>query len=125
MFTYNTMQTFIGVIGLQPLHMIAPPSDDPRRITEFPLQLVEYLKICIDKNITPRDIVTRDSIRNAMFVSMAVGGSTNVLLHAPKICTSSRFQNFSKDIMSPEKLTTFPIRGAGSHRADPTENILC
>ena len=43
MFTYNTMQTFIGVIGLQPLHMIAPPSDDSRRITDFPLQLVEYL----------------------------------------------------------------------------------
>ena len=31
MFTYNTMQTFIGVVGMQPLHMVAPPSDDPRR----------------------------------------------------------------------------------------------
>ena len=103
MFTYNTMQTFIGVIGLQPLHMIAPPSDDSRRITEFPLQLVEYLKICIDKNITPRDIVTRDSIRNAMIVSMAVGGSTNVLLHAPEIARAAGFRDFSKDIMSPEE----------------------
>ena len=34
MFTYNTMQTFIGVLGMQPLHMVAPPSDDPRRLTE-------------------------------------------------------------------------------------------
>ena len=32
MFTYNTMQTFIGVVGMQPLHMVAPPSDDPRRL---------------------------------------------------------------------------------------------
>ena len=30
MFTYNTMQTFIGVVGLQPLEMVSPPSDDPR-----------------------------------------------------------------------------------------------
>ena len=36
MFTYNTMQTFIGVVGMQPLHMVAPPSDDPRRVKEFP-----------------------------------------------------------------------------------------
>jgi len=36
MFTYNTMQTFIGVVGMQPLHMVAPPSDDPRRLKEFP-----------------------------------------------------------------------------------------
>ena len=40
MFTYNTMQTFIGVVGMQPLHMVAPPSDDPRRVKEFPDQLV-------------------------------------------------------------------------------------
>ncbi|HEY2876902.1 MAG TPA: dihydroxy-acid dehydratase, partial [Reyranella sp.] len=35
MFTYNTMQTFIGVVGMEPLHMVAPPSDDPRRTNEF------------------------------------------------------------------------------------------
>ncbi|WP_398480804.1 dihydroxy-acid dehydratase, partial [Tardiphaga sp.] len=35
-FTYNTMQTFIGVVGMQPLHMVAPPSDDPRRLKDFP-----------------------------------------------------------------------------------------
>ena len=103
MFTYNTMQTFIGVIGLQPLHMVAPPSDDVRRIEDFPLQLVSYLRKCIEINLTPRDIVNRDSIRNAMIVSMAVGGSTNVLLHAPEIARAAGFKDFSKDIMSPEE----------------------
>ena len=43
MFTYNTMQTFIGVVGMQPLHMVAPPSDDPRRVEEFPAELVDRL----------------------------------------------------------------------------------
>ena len=43
MFTYNTMQTFIGVLGLEPLHMVSPASDDPRRISEFPDQIVDCL----------------------------------------------------------------------------------
>ena len=38
MFTYNTMQTFIAVLGLEPLHMVSPASDDPRRLSDFPEQ---------------------------------------------------------------------------------------
>lgn len=103
MFTYNTMQTFIGVVGMQPLHMVAPASDDPRRLKEFPEQLVEYLKGMIERGDTPRHIVSRDAIRNAVIVSMAVGGSTNVMLHAPEIARAAGYKSFSDDIMSPEE----------------------
>lgn len=103
MFTYNTMQTFIGVVGMQPLHMVAPPSDDPRRMKEFPEQLVTYLQGLMERGHTPRDIVSRDAIRNAVIVSMAVGGSTNVLLHAPEIARAAGFKSFADDIMSPEE----------------------
>ncbi|MBL6952793.1 MAG: dihydroxy-acid dehydratase [Alphaproteobacteria bacterium] len=103
MFTYNTMQTFIGVLGMQPLHMVAPPSDDPRRLEQFPGELVDYLKAMIDSNTMPRDIVGRDSIRNAVIVAMAIGGSTNVTLHAPEIARAAGFGNFWKDIMTPEE----------------------
>jgi len=103
MFTYNTMQTFIAVVGMQPLHMVAPPSDDPRRMNEFPKELVAYLQGLIERGQTPRDIVGRDSIRNAVIVAMAVGGSTNVLLHAPEIARAAGFGDFAKDIMSPEE----------------------
>ena len=103
MFTYNTMQTFIGVMGLEPLHMIAPPSDDKRRLEQFPSELVNYLQAMIESQITPRDIVNRDSIRNAMIVAMAIGGSTNVLLHGPEIARAAGFRDFSEDIMSPEE----------------------
>ena len=103
MFTYNTMQTFIGVIGMQPLHMVSPPSDDPRRINIFPGELIDYLTSMIKNQILPRDIVTRDAIRNAMIVAMAVGGSTNVLLHAPEISRAAGFQSFANQIMSPQE----------------------
>ena len=103
MFTYNTMQTFIGVVGMQPLHMVSPASQDSRRTQEFPEQLVGFLEQMIQENITPRDIVTRESIRNAIIVAMAVGGSTNVMLHAPEIARAAGYQNFAHDIMSADE----------------------
>ncbi len=103
MFTYNTMQTFIGVVGMQPLHMVAPPSDDPRRVNEFAAELVEILARMIETGLKPRDIVGRDSLRNAMIVSMAIGGSTNVVLHAPEIARAAGYADFWKEIMTPEE----------------------
>ena len=103
MFTYNTMQTFIAVVGMEPLHMVSPPSDDPRRIEQYPGELILYLDALIANDLSPRKIVNRDSIRNAMIVAMAVGGSTNVLLHGPEIARAAGFSSFTKDIMSPEE----------------------
>jgi dihydroxy-acid dehydratase len=103
MFTYNTMQTFIGVVGMEPLHMVAPPSDDPRRTNEFAGELVDLLANLIAKDLKPRDIVVRDSIRNAVIVAMSIGGSTNVTLHAPEIARAAGFADFWKDIITPEE----------------------
>ena len=57
----------------------------------------------IERGDTPRDIVGRDAIRNAVIVALAIGGSTNVLLHAPEIARAAGFGSFSDDIMSPEE----------------------
>ncbi|MEL7542690.1 MAG: dihydroxy-acid dehydratase [Pseudomonadota bacterium] len=103
MFTYNTMQTFIGVVGMQPLHMVAPPSDDPRRRKEFPGELAEFLRDLVANGTTPRDIVSPDSLRNAVIVAMAIGGSTNVVLHTPEISRAAGFAHFWQDVMTPEE----------------------
>ncbi|HEX4161117.1 MAG TPA: dihydroxy-acid dehydratase [Acidimicrobiales bacterium] len=89
MFTYNTMQTFIAVLGLEPLHMVAPPSDDPRRLAEFPDQLVDCLLAMNSRSIRPRDIVTPSALRNALTVAIAMGGSTNVALHSVEIARAA------------------------------------
>ncbi len=103
MFTYNTMQTFIGVVGMQPINMISPASQDPRRVNDFPNELINYLSVMMKENITPRDIVTRDSIRNAIIVSMAIGGSTNVMLHAPELSRAAGYSDFASEVMSAEE----------------------
>ena len=89
MFTYNTMQSFFGVLGLEPLHMVAPPSSDPRRLQEFPEQLVDCLLTMTARGIRPRDIVTPTALRNALTVAIAMGGSTNVMLHSVEIARAA------------------------------------
>ena len=102
MFTYNTMQTFIAVVGLEPLHMVAPPSDDPRRREQFPDELVDCLVTMTNRGIRPRDIVTPASLRNALVVAMAMGGSTNVMLHSVEIARAAGFDLWS-DVLSQDE----------------------
>jgi dihydroxy-acid dehydratase len=109
MFTYNTMQTFIAVVGMEPLHMVAPTSDDPRRLTEFPEQAVDCLVAMTRAGIRPRDIVTAASIRNALTVSIAMGGSTNVALHAVEIARAAGLDLW-RDVMSQQEFNELARR---------------
>ena len=89
MYTYNTMQSFIAVLGMEPLQMVGPASEDARRVEQFPDQLVDCLVAMTDKGIKPRDIVTPASLRNALTVAIALGGSTNVVLHSVEIARAA------------------------------------
>jgi dihydroxy-acid dehydratase len=102
MFTYNTMQTFIGVLGMEPLHMVAPASDDERRIASFPDELAGVLAAISAAGIRPRDIVTPASLRNAFVVVMAMGGSTNVVLHGPEIARAAGYDLWA-DVLSQQE----------------------
>jgi dihydroxy-acid dehydratase len=99
MFTYNTMQTFMAVLGMQPLDMVAPAADDPRRTAAFPERLVECLVTMTQQGIRPRDIVTATALRNAVTVTMAMGGSTNVMLHSVEIARAAGL-DFWREVMS-------------------------
>src|SRR5918999_1411295 len=99
MFTYNTLQSFIALLGLEPLHMVSPASEDPRRTEVFPEQVVDCLEIMTQRGITPRDIATPAAFRNATIVAIAMGGSTNVVLHAPEIARAAGI-DFWNQVMS-------------------------
>jgi dihydroxy-acid dehydratase len=109
MFTYNTMQTFIGVLGMEPLHMVAPASDDVRRTKSFPDELAAMLATITAAGIRPRDIVTPTSIRNAFFVVMAMGGSTNVVLHGPEIARAAGLDLWD-DVLSQQEFNELSHR---------------
>ncbi len=80
MFTANTMSAVIEVLGLSLPHSSTMAAED----YEKELSSEKSAKILVEaikKNIRPLDLMTRKAFENAIAVIMAVGGSTNAVLH--------------------------------------------
>ena len=80
MFTANTMSSAFEAMGMSlPYSSTMAAEDDEKYVSAA--RSAEVLVDAIRKQIHPRDIITRKSIENAIAVIMAVGGSTNAVLH--------------------------------------------
>ena len=89
MFTANTMASVGEAIGMSLLGSASVPSIDPRRdqyAYDSGLAVVNLL----DRGITARQIMTREAFENAIAVVMALGGSTNAVLHLLAIAHEAR-----------------------------------
>ncbi|MEC9414762.1 MAG: dihydroxy-acid dehydratase [Pseudomonadota bacterium] len=81
-FTANTMACVSEAIGLALPYSAGPPAPDEGR-DEYALHSGKAVMDLLEKNIRPRDIVTKDALINAAVVVAATGGSTNGALHLP------------------------------------------
>ena len=80
MFTANTMSAVIETMGLSlPYSSTMAAEDDEKADSAF--ASAQVLAQAIEKQILPRQILTRKAFENAIAVVMAVGGSTNAVLH--------------------------------------------
>src|SRR5262245_3398376 len=80
MYTANTMASAIEALGMSLPYSSSIPATDPDKMKECH-RAGEVIKNCLEKEIKPRDIMTREAFENAMHLVMAVGGSTNAVLH--------------------------------------------
>jgi len=80
MFTANTMASVAEALGMSLPGSAAPPSADRRR-DYFAHRSGEAVVELLRRGITTRDILTKSAFENAIAVAMALGGSTNVVLH--------------------------------------------
>ncbi|KAF7116762.1 hypothetical protein CNMCM5793_005319 [Aspergillus hiratsukae] len=80
MFTANTMATAIESMGLSLPGSSSTPATSPSKMREC-VKAAEAIKICMERNIKPRDLLTKRSFENALVMTMALGGSTNGVLH--------------------------------------------
>ncbi|KAB8215638.1 dihydroxy-acid/6-phosphogluconate dehydratase [Aspergillus novoparasiticus] len=80
MFTANTMATAIESMGLSLPGSSSTPATSPSKMREC-VKVAEAIKVCMEKNIRPRDLLTKRSFENALVMTMALGGSTNGVLH--------------------------------------------
>ena len=80
MYTANTMASVAEALGMSLPGSAAPPSADRRR-DYYAHRSGEAVVNMLRKGITARQILTKEAFENAIAVAMALGGSTNVVLH--------------------------------------------
>ena len=80
MYTANTMASVAEALGLSLPGSAAPPAADRRR-DYFAHRSGEAVINLLRQGITTRDILTKEAFENAIALAMALGGSTNVVLH--------------------------------------------
>ena len=80
MYTANTMASAIEALGMSLPYSSCTPAVAPGKEEEC-LRAGEAIKNLLVKDIKPRDIMTREAFENAMVIIIALGGSTNAVLH--------------------------------------------
>ncbi len=80
MYTANTMASAIEAMGMSLPYSSSTPAVDPGKIEEC-LQAGAAVRHLLERDIKPRDIMTRAAFENAMVMVVALGGSTNAVLH--------------------------------------------
>jgi dihydroxy-acid dehydratase len=80
MYTANTMASAIEAMGMTLPYSSSIPAENPDKIGEC-LAAGKAIYKLLELDLKPRDIMTRAAFENAMVVIMAVGGSTNAVLH--------------------------------------------
>jgi len=106
MFTANSMNCLMEALGIAlPGNGSILAVDDGRLdlVREAGKRIVDL----IDKNIKPRDLVTSESIRNAFALDMAMGGSTNTVLHTLAIAIEAGLEFDLKELNEIAKKTPY------------------
>lgn len=80
MYTANTMASAIEAMGMSLPYSASIPATDAAKRAEC-VQAGHTIKTLLERDIKPRDIMTRESFENAITIILALGGSTNAVLH--------------------------------------------
>ncbi len=106
MYTANTMASSIEALGLSLPYSSSYPATHEGKQAEC-LAIGAAMKNILEKQILPRDIVTKESLENALTIVMALGGSTNAVLHYIAIAHAAGLTLTYADIQAISDRTPF------------------
>ncbi|WP_304237626.1 dihydroxy-acid dehydratase [Jiulongibacter sediminis] len=106
MYTANTMASSIEAMGLAMPYDATYPATHEGKVQEC-IDLGAAMKNLLAKQILPRDIISKKSLENALTIVMALGGSTNAVLHYLAIAYSSGIELTYDDIQRISDRTPF------------------
>jgi dihydroxy-acid dehydratase len=116
MYTANSLATVIETLGLSLPGSSSTPASSPGKYRECS-KVGEMIRVCLEKNIRPKDILTKKSFENALVVTMAVGGSTNTVLHTLAMAKTAGVDLVLDDFQRVSKKTPFiaDLAPSGKH----------
>lgn len=106
MYTANTMASSIEALGLSMPNNASYPATHEGKTQEC-IDLGAAMKNLLEKQILPRDIITKKSLENALTIVMALGGSTNAVLHYLAIAHAAGVELTYDDIQRISDKTPF------------------
>ncbi len=124
MYTANTMASAIETLGMSLPYSSSHPATSPEKKEEC-LKVGKAIRHLLEKNITPKDIMTRKAFDNAIVITMALGGSTNAVLHliamAKSVGVSLTIDDFQK--ISDKVPFIADLKPSGKHVMEDLCNI--
>ena len=106
MFTANTMSSAIEAMGMSVPGAASIPAIDPRN-DQVAFDAGKVIYSLLEKDLKPRDIMTREAFENAIRVVLAMGGSTNAALHLLAIAHEADVELALEDFDSLSRTTPY------------------
>ncbi|HEY8400025.1 MAG TPA: dihydroxy-acid dehydratase [Cytophagaceae bacterium] len=124
MYTANTMASAIEALGMTlPYSSSAPAVSDKKK--QECLSVGQAMRVLLEKDIKPSDIITYESITNAVRVAMVLGGSTNLILHFLAIAKAANIKFTLKDFQTLSDKTPMlaDFKPSGKYMMEDMDNI--
>ena len=124
MYTANTMASAIEAMGMSLPYSSSTPAVDLAKQEEC-FNAGEAIKHLLEKDIKPRDIMTRDAFENAMVLVIILGGSTNAVLHLLAMARAVNVELTIDDFQSVSDRTPYvaDLKPSGQHVMEDLHKI--
>ena len=124
MYTANTMASAIEALGMSLPYSSSTPAEDPGKLEEC-RQVGNAINTLLERDIKPRDIMTREAFTNAMALVSALGGSTNAVLHLIAMARSVEVKLTMADFQDVSDRVPFlaDLKPSGKYVMEDVHNI--
>jgi dihydroxy-acid dehydratase len=124
MYTANTMSSAIEALGMSLPYSSSNPALSPEKQKECEAAGAA-IRLLLEKDIKPRDIMTREAFENALVIVMALGGSTNAVLHLIAMAKSVDIDLTQDDVQAVSDRIPFiaDLKPSGKYLMEDLHNI--
>lgn len=124
MYTANTMSSAIEALGMSLPYSSSNPATSQDKKDEC-IAAGKYIRLLLERDIKPKDIMTKEAFENALTIIMALGGSTNAVLHfiaiAKSVGVSIKLEDFQR--ISDKTPLIADLKPSGKYLMEDLHNI--